>query len=61
MLIFTDGLIERRGPYDGDWLGPVLRIMADAAAQPLDELLSRLQPANPDDDTCALALRAVPA
>jgi serine phosphatase RsbU (regulator of sigma subunit) len=58
MLIYTDGLIERR-TYDSDWLGPVLRAVAGAAELPLGALLARLQPANPDDDTCVLALRAV--
>ncbi|MFC0529268.1 PP2C family protein-serine/threonine phosphatase [Phytohabitans kaempferiae] len=57
MLIYTDGLIERR-TYDSDWLGPVLRAVAGAAELPLHALLARLQPANPDDDTCVLALRA---
>lgn len=58
MLVYTDGLIERR-TYERDWLGPVLRAVAGGAELPLDELLARLQPANPDDDTCVLALRAV--
>jgi len=58
MLIYTDGLIERR-TYDSDWLGPVLRAVAGANDLPLDALLARLQPASPDDDTCVLALRAV--
>lgn len=58
MLIYTDGLIERR-TYERDWLGPVRRAVAGAAELPLDAVLARLQPANPDDDTCVLALRAV--
>ena len=58
MLIYTDGLIERR-TYDSDWLGPVLRAVAGGAELPLPALLARLQPASPDDDTCVLALRAV--
>jgi serine phosphatase RsbU (regulator of sigma subunit) len=58
MLIYTDGLIERR-TYDSDWLGPVLRAVAGTAELPLDAVLARLQPASPDDDTCVLALRAV--
>jgi serine phosphatase RsbU (regulator of sigma subunit) len=58
MLIYTDGLIERR-TYDSDWLGPVLRSVAGAAGLPLHALLACLQPASPDDDTCVLALRAV--
>lgn len=58
MLIYTDGLIERR-TYDSDWLGPVLRAVAGAAELPLGAVLARLQPASPDDDTCVLAMRAV--
>ncbi|BCB81632.1 hypothetical protein GCM10022251_16190 [Phytohabitans flavus] len=58
MLIYTDGLIERR-TYDSDWLGPVLRAVTGAAELPLGALLARLQPASSDDDTCVLALRAV--
>jgi serine phosphatase RsbU (regulator of sigma subunit) len=58
MLIYTDGLIERR-TFDSDWLGPVLRAVDGAARLPLHALLARLQPASPDDDTCVLALRAV--
>jgi hypothetical protein len=57
MLLYTDGLIERRGPYDGDWIGPTLRALDGAAGLALDVLLDRLQPANPGDDTCVLALR----
>ncbi|WP_173056439.1 PP2C family protein-serine/threonine phosphatase [Phytohabitans houttuyneae] len=58
MLIYTDGLIERR-TFDSDWLGPVLRALGGGADLPLQALLARLQPASPDDDTCVLALRAV--
>ncbi|GAA4673642.1 PP2C family protein-serine/threonine phosphatase [Phytohabitans rumicis] len=60
MLLFTDGLIERRGTFETDWLGPLLRTVNGSAELPLQELLARLEPANPDDDTCVLALRAVP-
>ena len=60
MLLYTDGLIERRGRFDVDWLAPVLRIVDSAAQDTLDGLLCRLQPANPDDDTCVLALRPAP-
>lgn len=57
LLLYTDGLIERREPYDDDWLGPLLRGLRGAGAQPVDALLSGLRPANPADDTCVLALR----
>jgi PAS domain-containing protein len=58
MLLYTDGLIERRDADDDDWLGPLLRLLYDAGDLPVDRLVARLQPANPADDTCALALRA---
>ncbi|HEY6596191.1 MAG TPA: SpoIIE family protein phosphatase [Asanoa sp.] len=57
MLLYTDGLIERRGSDGSDWLGPALRALDGAAGVALDELLARLRPANPGDDTCVLALR----
>ncbi|MDG4823026.1 SpoIIE family protein phosphatase [Asanoa sp. WMMD1127] len=61
VLLYTDGLIERRGGYDSDWLGPLLRTVADTAALPIDRLIARLQPANPGDDTCVVALRLRPS
>jgi serine phosphatase RsbU (regulator of sigma subunit) len=57
MLLYTDGLVERRGAYESDWLGPALRSLEGAGELALDDLLARLQPANPGDDTCVLALR----
>jgi hypothetical protein len=59
LLLYTDGLIERRGG-DGDWLGPVLAALAGAEREPIQDLLGRLRPANPDDDTCVLGLRQQP-
>jgi len=61
VLLYTDGLIERRGGYDADWLGPLLRTLAGTGQLPVDALIERLQPANPGDDTCVLALRLRPA
>ncbi|HEU5109101.1 MAG TPA: SpoIIE family protein phosphatase, partial [Micromonosporaceae bacterium] len=60
LLLYTDGLIERRGE-DGDWAGPVLAALAGAEREPVTDLLARLRPANPDDDTCVLALRRLPS
>jgi len=57
MLLYTDGLIERRDPPDDDWLGPLLGALRGTGALAVDQLLARLQPANPADDTCVLALR----
>jgi serine phosphatase RsbU (regulator of sigma subunit) len=61
LLIFTDGLIERRGRYEPDWLAPLLTAVAGSGSEPLEAMLDRLRPANPDDDTCVLVLRPVPA
>jgi PAS domain-containing protein len=60
LLLYTDGLIERRGE-DGDWINPVLAALAGAEREPVADLLDRLYPANLDDDTCVLALRQLPA
>jgi serine phosphatase RsbU (regulator of sigma subunit) len=61
LLLYTDGLVEhrRRGPDDG--LQTVIDAMDEAVRaspeRPLGELLDRLRQANPDDDTCILAVR----
>jgi serine phosphatase RsbU (regulator of sigma subunit) len=60
LLLYTDGLIERRG-VDGDWASPVLAALAGAEREPVADLLDRLHPANPDDDTCVLGLRQLPS
>ena len=60
VLLYTDGLIERRG-MDGDWVKPVLAALAGAEREPVADLLDRLRPANLDDDTCVLGLRQLPA
>ncbi|GAA2486275.1 hypothetical protein Ahu01nite_013930 [Winogradskya humida] len=63
LLCYTDGLVEHRrnGPDDG--LASVIRSVDEAVAaapgRPLGELLSRLRQANPDDDTCMLAVRPI--
>jgi hypothetical protein len=56
-LLCTDGPIERRGSDGTDWLGPSLGAVDGAAGVDPAELLARLRPANPGDDTCVLALR----
>jgi len=56
MVLYTDGLIERRrGGYEANWIDPLLA----AADSNLDRMLATLRPANPDDDMCVLAVRAV--
>jgi hypothetical protein len=59
LLLYTDGLIERRST-DGDWINPVLAALAGAEREPVADLLDRLRPANLDDDTCVLGLRQLP-
>ena len=61
LLLYTDGLIEHRHRGLDEGLATVMRTVDDAVAtaprQPLAELVSRLRQANPDDDTCILAVR----
>ncbi|MEV6600810.1 SpoIIE family protein phosphatase [Actinoplanes sp. NPDC051346] len=63
LLCYTDGLVEHRSRGLDDGLEAVIRTVDEAVAasprQPLAELLSRLRRANPDDDTCILAVRPV--
>jgi serine phosphatase RsbU (regulator of sigma subunit) len=61
LLLYTDGLVEHRCRSLDEGLDAVIRTMDEAVAaaprQPLAELVSRLRQANPDDDTCILAVR----
>jgi serine phosphatase RsbU (regulator of sigma subunit) len=61
LLLYTDGLVEYRGRSLDEGLDTVIRTVDEAVAaaprQPLAELVSRLRQANPDDDTCILAVR----
>ena len=63
LLFYTDGLVEHRQHSLDDGLDAVIRTVDEAVAasprQPLAELLSRLRQANPDDDTCILAVRLI--
>ncbi|GID91929.1 hypothetical protein Adi01nite_13410 [Amorphoplanes digitatis] len=63
LLLYTDGLVEHRHRGLDDGLAAVIRTVDESVAvaprQPLAELLSRLRQANPDDDTCILAVRPV--
>jgi serine phosphatase RsbU (regulator of sigma subunit) len=65
LLFYTDGLIEHRHRPLLDGLTPVIgaldRITAGPRPQPLADLLAELHQANPDDDTCLLAVRRLPS
>lgn len=62
VLLHTDGLTERR---DGPLLDDVLTALGAASAGPPEQALpavrSLLSKASPDDDTCLLAVRVLPA
>ena len=63
VLLYTDGLVERRGEPLATGLARLAAVAADAAELPLEELcevlLARLAP-DPDDDVALVALRAHP-
>jgi serine phosphatase RsbU (regulator of sigma subunit) len=63
LLLYTDGLVEHRRRTLKAGLARVIEDLDAAIAgsprQPLAALLGRLRPANPDDDTCVLAVRPV--
>ena len=63
LLLYTDGLIEHRGRSLDDGLATVIAAIDESVAaspeRPLNEILGRLRRANPDDDTCILAARAI--
>jgi serine phosphatase RsbU (regulator of sigma subunit) len=63
LLLYTDGLVERRAPAD-DLLDQVTARLAAASAAPggpaTGRLHTLLQQANPDDDTCTVLVRVCP-
>ena len=63
LLLYTDGLVEHRDRSLREGLAPVIatlnRISASRLPRPLETLLADLRRANPDDDTCVLAARAL--
>jgi serine phosphatase RsbU (regulator of sigma subunit) len=64
LLLYTDGLVERRDPRDADLLDRVRAVLSEVSAEPGELTLKRLRDllpaAGPDDDTCTLALRVLP-
>jgi serine phosphatase RsbU (regulator of sigma subunit) len=61
LLLYTDGLIEHRDRSLAEGRAPVIATLNEISAagmqQPLAVLLARLPRANPNDDTCILAVR----
>jgi serine phosphatase RsbU (regulator of sigma subunit) len=64
LLLYTDGLVERRPGAGGDRLEQVRQALSTATAHPdeqaLRQLRDRLHEPSPDDDTCVLAVRVLP-
>jgi serine phosphatase RsbU (regulator of sigma subunit) len=63
LLLYTDGLVERRGATLDDGLAWLCRELGDLRHLPLDELCDRLLSVLPealDDDVALLALRVHP-
>ena len=64
LLLFTDGLVERRGASLDEGIAELQRQVADLAAVPLerlcDTLLERLAPGTGEDDIALLAVRGYP-
>ena len=64
LLLYTDGLVERRVAATPPLIDQVLLGLAEASAEPgelaLGRLASRLNRPSPDDDTCTVAVRVLP-
>jgi serine phosphatase RsbU (regulator of sigma subunit) len=60
LLLYTDGLVENRHRTALQGFAPVARTLDEVGRQPLIEVVERLQRANPEDDTCILAVRVSP-
>ncbi|KAB1915497.1 PP2C family protein-serine/threonine phosphatase [Micromonospora sp. AMSO31t] len=64
LLLYTDGLTERRAGSPGDRLAEVRSALAALSGRPGAGSLARLRDAlhrpSPDDDTCTLAVRVLP-
>jgi serine phosphatase RsbU (regulator of sigma subunit) len=62
LLLYTDGLIERRGEDIDDGLDRLRTTLSGLKGQPLDamcdELLVRMRPEDPDDDVALIAVRS---
>ncbi|MCM3883055.1 SpoIIE family protein phosphatase [Frankia sp. R82] len=65
LLLYTDGLVERRGVSLDEGLDDLRAVLADLAAEDLaglcDGALARMAPRTGEDDIALLALRSIPA
>ncbi len=63
VVLYTDGLVERRHAPPGEQLGQVMRTLSAVSANQDDQTLLRLRGLlhhpSPDDDTCVLAVRVL--
>jgi serine phosphatase RsbU (regulator of sigma subunit) len=63
LLLYTDGLVERRETATPTLLDQVLEGLAEASVKPgelaMDSLAARLNRPSPDDDTCTVAVRVL--
>jgi serine phosphatase RsbU (regulator of sigma subunit)/PAS domain-containing protein len=61
VLLFTDGLVERRGPDLDAGTARLVEVVTELAAEPLDrlcdEVIERLVHGRPEDDVALVALR----
>ena len=61
VLLYTDGLVERRGRSLDTGIGELVEVLAESPKRPLEETcdvsLDRLLPAEPEDDVALVAVR----
>ena len=61
VLLYTDGLVERRDAVFDDGLARLVEALGELAGHPLeglcDALLQRMLPSTPQDDVALVALR----